>query len=95
MNRAVTETIARAFAANLAATIGEANMRAVVAKNATPKYHGCCASHDYCDANIVMQDTLEACGVSVWNDDDMNDAAIALFNAAWTLARKSGFYLEE
>lgn len=87
MNHTVIEAIARTFAANLAATIGEANMRAVVAKNATPRYHGCCASHDYCDANVIMADTLESYGVT--------DDSLPLFNDAWTLARESGFYVGE
>jgi hypothetical protein len=59
--------------------IGEDNYRECVAKNKTPAYqNGCCASHDYCDSNMVMLEALQSLGA----DPDSNEGN-TLWNRAW------------
>lgn len=58
------------------------------AENAA-KGDNCCASHDFCDANVVMCDALkELAGESVnVNADDV----VALWNDAWDIAKRRYF----
>ena len=69
-----------------------------------PNYdYGSCASHDFCDANIVMADAFEQhAGRPVWLPCDAEegtcteaecDADLALWNDAWGIAKASGFAL--
>lgn len=49
--------------------------------------HSTCATHDFCDANQVMLDAIEAiCGVA-----DYHFAQNAMINAAWDIARRARF----
>lgn len=48
---------------------------------------GCCASHNYCDANMAMMEAWQAVlGVDSVNADD--EAQAALWNDAWNKARE-------
>lgn len=54
--------------------------------NETPEYaDGCCASHNYCDANMAMDEAWHAIKGSAINADDETQAA--LWNQSWELAR--------
>ena len=78
--------IADQFAALLADQLGEADFAEVKRRNDTPEYGaGVCASHDFCDANMVMLEAFETetGGVFEFN----NDACTDLWNAAWESAR--------
>lgn len=57
--------IAARFASLLCAEIGAADFREVVRRNRTPRYRNSCscASHDFCDANMVMLDAFASFGI--------------------------------
>ena len=77
--------LANTFIGTLRAEIGEDDFREACRLNATPKYTtGCCASHDFCDANMTMLDSCMSFGLS---DDDL-DALTDLMNVAWNIAHK-------
>jgi hypothetical protein len=58
-------------------------------RNKTQEYDGVCASHDFCDANMAMYEAW--CGVIGREPNFAADADIKLWNAAWDIAKKSGF----
>ncbi len=81
------------FAARLRTEIGPANLQEVIRRNALPAYRGCCASHDFCDANMPMMDAFEgAKGRPVLGEDGMADADCDLVNAAWDMANANAFF---
>lgn len=89
----IEEQIARQFARRVLEYVGRDRMAAIVAKNKTPEYasRGCCATHDYCDANIFMARALrQATGkqLRMQNDDDL-----ALWERAWNVAIKNNFFI--
>jgi hypothetical protein len=79
------DTIAERFASYLQAEIGD-NFDEVCRRNATADYQGgCCASHDFCDANMVMAAAFEKAVGREFDFD--NPADTDLWNAAWDRAR--------
>lgn len=57
---------------------------------------GTCASHDHCDANMVMDAAAQGLGVHMFPDDapedfEVDQEVVDLWNAAWSLARAEGF----
>lgn len=86
--------IATTFAEHLHGELGTLYFLAVLRENAirnvkTPN-HMTCASHDYCDANMVMDAALASHG-SRWSDGHEDDDAAQqevrarLWNDAWNL----------
>lgn len=53
-NNEVIQRVASTFAQCLIDEIGVDNVMEVNRRNKLPQYHGCCASHDFCDSNMVM-----------------------------------------
>ena len=81
--------IARAFCLALHRTLSHDQMREVVRRNATPDYARCCASHDFCDANMVMAEAFER--VMKRAPNPASDADAALWNDAWDIAKANNF----
>lgn len=87
-------TLAAIFARMLREDLGD-NMPEVNALNATPDYIGCCASHNFCDANMVMLAAyaeLHSC-----NEDDIrldDDSVLGAMNSAWDEARLNNFWVQ-
>jgi hypothetical protein len=87
-----TEELARAFSRSLLREINWENLYTVIHRNKTEDYqHGCCATHDFCDPNILMLEAFE----KLHNIDfDVQDSTHSdCFNAAWVLARANDFYI--
>lgn len=59
-------------------------------RNATDDYKetGCCATHDFCDANQAMIDALERFNVAL---DIQDEAQRVLIDDAWQIAKRDGF----
>jgi hypothetical protein len=75
--------LAIAFAEEIQQTIGE-HLDTVNARNVTPDYVHCCATHDFCDSNQCLIDALESLGVEL---DTQSNEQIELCNAAWNLCK--------
>lgn len=89
------ENIAEEFAKQLKAEVGNANMRHIVAKNYQVDYRGCCASHDYCDSNMVMADAFEEItGREPDDNSETHPEDWSMFNEAWEIAKIQDFYFD-
>lgn len=84
-----TKRLAVEFTRIVTRDIGTENISEVNRCNATPEYSGCCASHDFCDSNSSMIEAFICCYAAYPIADSEYDSRI--INAAWDLARKSGF----
>jgi hypothetical protein len=78
--------LAMSFAQTLIEDLGEEEFQEVRARNATEKYAGCCASHDFCDANMVMWGCFNT--EIGWDFDLDSETDVSVWNDAWKLARK-------
>src|SRR5262249_10322342 len=88
----LAETIGQTFVALLRDELKPNEWREMLRRNATPEYDktSCCASHDFCDANLVMADAFEehvGRAVHVADDDPFAEHDTDLWNAAWESAR--------
>lgn len=85
-----TEALAQEFAAHLLVCIGDTNFKEVIRRN--PTYGEACASHDFCDANVVMLEALQALAPHIDVDDVLSDNEIGtLWEEAWSHAKSTGF----
>lgn len=91
----IIEAISHEFAIRLSMEIGDDNLREVVRRNATPDYAPtCCASHDFCDANMVMLDAMRAWGHYLFTPEgDISDDETRICSAAWDQAKEYRFDL--
>lgn len=99
------EPLARAFSKMLIADLGHRKMIEVCVRNDDARKAGItstCASHDFCDANIVMLAAVESLDIrdDAGNPADVeflaNDqAANTLWNSAWKMAGDNRFWLNE
>jgi hypothetical protein len=82
--------LAREFCRQLHSQLGGDTMQLVNARNDYMEFegdHSSCATHDFCDANMVMLDAIKAiCGFT-----DYHFAQNEMINAAWDIARKARF----
>jgi hypothetical protein len=80
--------IAHAFALHIETDCAD-DLAAIRDRNANdPSYAGCCASHDFCDANMPMAEAFAAVmGRPFVTDTGIADADLTLVNAAWDIAR--------
>lgn len=82
------EALALAFSRHLRSRLTVEQMAHVVTRNETYAWHTC-ASHDFCDANMVM--------LAAWKEtqpqeiDLQSDADTLLWNQAWQIAKASEF----
>lgn len=96
--------IAKAFGAELLKEIGADNMKKVIADNKNEKDKGVCHSHDYCDANVVMDDAFKAYGIDIFEEfpgfpgqgmtgkNNATKTLIEIWNKAWDEAKSNNFY---
>ena len=64
-------------------------LKDTISKNKTIEYENCCATHDYCDANMIMDEAFtEIIGYEI---DLQNDADLDLWNNAWALSKANYF----
>jgi hypothetical protein len=84
--------IACAFVQRLRAQLTPEQMDQVVARNAEEKVAYICHTHDFCDANILMERAFAKCGISPFNAaGELDDDRAQLWNEAWDAAKASRF----
>jgi hypothetical protein len=81
--------IGRRFAALLLEDIGRKNLRQVDELNRDELREGVCHSHDFCDANVVMDDAF--CDVTGTRPSDKLPVTDPLWERAWDYAKFAGF----
>jgi|DEB0MinimDraft_6_1074348.scaffolds.fasta_scaffold64339_2 hypothetical protein len=87
----LTRRVADEFKDCMAETLQPDELRAIDAEN-RKRSDATCASHDYCDANMVMNEAFERLELEVFGDDGMSEETVTLWNEAWDLAQSEGFY---
>ena len=91
------EQVSKAFRQKMQAELGSYKCNLVDHANTLRGDDGTCASHDHCDANMVMDDALRSLGVVMFPDDAPDDwsgpsqETVDLWNASWDHARAVGF----
>ena len=50
-----------------------------------------CATHDFCDANVYMEQAFKDVGVETFEGEHMPDSVVELWNEAWGIAKARGF----
>lgn len=84
-------TLAREFTLLLRVWLPPEELQEIDRRNTWERKHksqSICHSHDFCDSNQAMIDAMARCGVEY---DPPNPEHISLSNAAWEIARTSGF----
>lgn len=80
--------LALAFRKEIAAALPRSERLTIDDRNKTQEYLECCATHDFCDANVYM----EAAYRKIFKKPTaFNDETTQLMNAAWDLAKSDGF----
>jgi hypothetical protein len=88
------DLLAQAFSRGLRECLTGEQMGLVLERNRRPDMRGCCASHDFCDANMVMlaaySDLMDLTEAEI--DGLELDGVMDLFNAAWDAAKAAEFW---
>lgn len=84
------EILAKAFSAVLFGWLTPEQRATVLERNKAEGNPSICHSHDFCDANMAMVEAFQNLGVG--EIDSQDDEQTALWDAAWALAKSSGFW---
>lgn len=82
------EALAQAFSEEVRGELSAAELADVNTANSSDE-NGPCATHDYCDANMLM---AEAFTRIMGREFDYSDADAEIWNAAWAMAKHERFY---
>ena len=90
MANILPESLANSFVAKLRSWLTPEQWQEMRRRNAMPEYRdfGACASHDFCDSNEALIQALESLDYSEYLENLTSDKSLALFNAAWDIARR-------
>lgn len=93
--QALALCVAYRFATALRAYLGEQKFEQMRRLNATETDKNICHSHDFCDANVFIDEVLSEFGVTLVGKTDFNQQALDLANLAWDLAKARGLLKTE
>lgn len=83
--------LSAAFRAKMRRALKPEQLRAIDEYNRSRPHDDTCATHDHCDANMVMHAAGLSLGVDFSETADWSDAMVALWADAWNLAIEEGF----
>lgn len=90
--------LALAFTKVLRKWLTRAQMDEVVLRNETSLYDDCCATGDFCDSNMAMEEAFQKAfsrDPEVVEPDGANhEADCQLWNAGWDIAKRMNFDVE-
>lgn len=88
-------SIAKTFADMLLDDLGQFKFAEMRRRNRAQADPQICHSHDFCDANVLMEAALAQHGIALFNEEygDISDAVMRLWGEAWNIA--SARYLTE
>src|SRR5262245_18477176 len=86
--KATDQMIADTFVRLLRAELTPEDFAEMRRRNATAEYRdtGCCASHDFTDANMVLADAFEEFGIDAVQTEIDDQGFTARWNRVWALA---------
>lgn len=90
INNLTTKALAQEFATILASWLGPVAFKEMVARQDPESPF--CASHDFCDANMAMQEAFTK--LHARNSDTNSTDDVGLINAAWFVARGANFFTD-
>lgn len=87
--------LAKEFCRILSETLSAEQVAQVLMRNAEEANPSICHSHDFCDANMVMQAAFDSFGVDPMSSGEdgkaMSDEIAVLWADAWDMAKGAGF----
>ena len=86
------EQLAERFSRLLLEELGNETMSAVNEANSMENLAGSCATHDHCDANMVMYAAMQQLDADAPAPWDFQDEDAKLWNEAWQHARDQFFF---
>ena len=89
----VEQKLARQFSENLSKELDQVAFRKMVKLSGVTTDEGICVSHDFCDANMVMDEAFTS--VMDYDAEFSSDHDMRLWHSAWKLAIDNGFYAHE
>lgn len=84
------DSLAMEFCHEMRATLTQEQMEQVLALNALEMNPNVCHSHDFCDANMVLNEVFVRHGMDATEDGGMGRWG-DLWNQTWNLAKSRGF----
>jgi hypothetical protein len=90
--------LAAIFARIVREQLGE-HLEEIVARNKESAYQNdvCCATQDYCDANMLMDQAFREAGLptpfDLADDENPHEEACILWGKAWSIAKAVDFQL--
>ena len=95
MDQRIIDSVGQLFSRILHEWLPPAEMEQVVERNAVQTDPLICHSHDFCDANMAMDQAMRDHHFDMTiSEEGMEDSLILVWNAAWGVAKKSGFKLD-
>jgi hypothetical protein len=89
--------LAKEFSRILQECFMPALLKQAIARNETAEYKRACATHDFCNANLAMDEAFENLGwkgISDFETDSPEQvAAMDLWNKAWDYAKANKFFV--
>jgi hypothetical protein len=107
LEKVSVEDLAHAFANVLKEWLSDEEMHSINVANWSSDDKSTCASHDFCDANMAMDEAIQKLAPEfykvAWAENEASNVGdecgplwsqlTDLFNEAWTLAKNSNFYV--
>ena len=97
MTTPTAQEVAREYSKVLRDWLSEEEMAEVIRLNKAQANPSVCHSHDFCDANMAMQEAFRNLKTTTPFDasgDDEEAQVTELWNEAWDIAKKSEFAVE-
>lgn len=92
---ATVACIARLFSYEVSTRLSESQLAAVRKLNRDEKLEYVCHTHDFCDANLLMDAAFVKCGLVEDNDVDViGEHLQPVWNAAWDVAKAAEFQVD-
>lgn len=84
--------LAQEFSKVLGNWLAPSQLREVTLRNSRETNPNICHSHDFCDANMAMDQALKNLGAEAFPaEGGMSDEVVDLWNEAWDIAKANDF----
>lgn len=92
-------TVAKAFCVAMRQELNIDQMQLVIERNRNEPSDAICHTHDFCDANVVMDEVCKRLNAELEFQPDENDEAKVqkqcdLWNEAWSIAKYAAFHAD-